>query len=91
MCHAFRDAAKRLVEKRNAKAADPCRRPRKMPNEDNHLSGATAAMVVVVESPTKPTMESHQARTATPTGVELVVAWAGDSRVVLSTQGGKSY
>ena len=82
----LRRAAKTLVTKRNSNRRSLQRTSRKMPNEDNHLSGATAAMVIVVEGAANvPAKNSAAAET---TGIELIVAWAGDSRVVMSTQGG---
>jgi serine/threonine protein kinase/serine/threonine protein phosphatase PrpC/CRP-like cAMP-binding protein len=65
-----------LRGKRNEKKKSLMRTSRKMPNEDNHLSGATAAVVVVIQdnNSNKPS--------------ELIASWAGDSRIVLGTKGG---
>jgi len=71
-----------LRDKRKSKTKSLMRTSRKMPNEDNHLSGATAAVVIIVQS------KSKTAGSVAPPAVELVAAWAGDSRVVLSTKDG---
>ena len=81
--HILRRSAKTLFKKRGQKTRSLQRTSKKMANEDNHLSGATAAMVVVIE-------HSNLAKPDDTNAVELVVAWAGDSRVVLSAEGGKA-
>ena len=71
-------AGKTLSDKRKSKTKSLMRTRRKAANEDNHLSGATAAVVLVVQDDVSKVNAS----------TSLVVAWAGDSRVVLSTKGG---
>ena len=84
----LRKSAQTLIQRRKCRRRSLQRTSKKMPNEDNHLSGATAAMVIVVESHADPSASSSEA--AALADVELLVAWAGDSRVVLSTNGGKA-
>ncbi len=64
----LRSAAEKMAKKASA-GKSLMRTSRKSPNEDNHLSGATAAMVLALDSS------------------KIWVAWAGDSRIVLSRSG----
>ena len=81
-------AASTLRKKRQAKSKSLMRTMRKKPNEDNHLSGATAAVVVVVNKAEAATAAAAAADTIAAAPLELVICWAGDSRVVLSADGG---
>ena len=76
-------AAAKVIDKKNTevqagkKKMGLLRTSRKAANEDNHLSGSTGAFVVVSKAPGAARATCH-------------VCWVGDSRIVLSTDGGKA-
>ena len=78
-------SARTLQEKRSAPIKSLMRTARKVPNQDNHLSGATAATVVFVRRADGSKQDGSKQDGSKQ---ELVVCWAGDSRVVLSSGGG---